>query len=187
MTDLLSGRIDLSDFRGAGGGGRLLLVPMCRRALKAGPPPSVSTSGSRPQFQDFYNRPDTFTLGICNGCQLFGLLGWVPWYGIEAEHQPRFIHNLSGRFESRWSTVKILPSKAIMLQGMEDLVFGIHVDHGEGFLHFPDEAICERVWVKDGRSGLCRRRGPAHRILSIPTARPADSPVSVRPTAATWR
>jgi phosphoribosylformylglycinamidine synthase len=83
---------------------------------------------------------------VCNGCQLFGLLGWVPWTGIEAERQPRFVRNRSGRFESRWSTVRVLSSKAIMLQGMEDLVFGIHVDHGEGLLHFPDEAIRERVW-----------------------------------------
>ena len=77
-----------------------------------------------------------------------GLLGWVPWLGIEAERQPRFIHNLSGRFESRWTTVKVLPSKSIMLAGMEDLVFGIHVDHGEGFLHFPDEEIHKRVWAE---------------------------------------
>jgi phosphoribosylformylglycinamidine synthase len=96
-------------------------------------------------FEEFYNRPDTFTLGICNGCQLFALLGWVPWQGIEAETQPRFIRNRSGRFESRWSTVKVLPSRAIMLKGMEDLVFGIHVAHGEGRLHFPDQGMFARV------------------------------------------
>lgn len=147
MTDLLSGRIDLSGFRGlaAVGGFSYADVPESAKGWAA---TIRFNERLQAQFQDFYNRPDTFTLGVCNGCQLFGLLGWVPWHGIEAERQPRFIHNPSGRFESRWSTVKILPSKAIMLQGMEDLVFGIHVDHGEGFLHFPDEALRERVWAE---------------------------------------
>ena len=147
MTDLLSGRIDLAGFRGlaAVGGFSYADVPESAKGWAA----TIRFNHRlQAQFQDFYNRPDTFTLGICNGCQLFGLLGWVPWSGIEAEKQPRFIHNQSGRFESRWATVKVLPSKAIMLQGMEDLVFGIHVDHGEGFLHFPDEAIRERVWAE---------------------------------------
>ena len=147
MTDLLSGRIDLAGFRGlaAVGGFSYADVPESAKGWAA----TIRFNDRlQTQFQDFYNRPDTFTLGICNGCQLFGLLGWVPWLGIEAEKQPRFIHNLSGRFESRWTTVKILPSRAIMLQGMEDLVFGIHVDHGEGFLHFPDEAIRQQVWAE---------------------------------------
>ncbi len=144
MTDLLTGRIDLAGFRGlaAVGGFSYADVPESAKGWAA---TILFNERLKAQFQDFYDRPDTFTLGICNGCQLFGLLGWVPWQGIAAEQQPRFIHNLSRRFESRWTTVKILPSKSIMLQGMEDLVFGIHVDHGEGFLHFPDEAIKQRV------------------------------------------
>ncbi|MDR2548609.1 MAG: phosphoribosylformylglycinamidine synthase [Desulfobulbus sp.] len=145
MTDLLAGRIDLARFRGiaAVGGFSYADVPESAKGWAA----TIRFNRRlQAQFHEFYNRPDTFTLGICNGCQLFGLLGWVPWQGIEAVRQPRFIHNLSGRFESRWATVKILPSKAIMLQGMEETVFGIHVDHGEGFLHFPDVAIHDRVW-----------------------------------------
>jgi len=147
MTDLLSGRIDLAGFRGlaAVGGFSYADVPDSAKGWAA---TIRFNERLQTQFRDFYNRPDTFTLGICNGCQLFGLLGWVPWLGIEPERQPRFIHNVSGRFESRWTTVKVLPSRAIMLQGMEDLVFGIHVDHGEGFLHFPDETIRERVWAE---------------------------------------
>ncbi len=144
MTDLLTGRIDLAGFRGlaAVGGFSYADVPESAKGWAA---TILFNERLKAQFQTFYDRPYTFTLGICNGCQLFGLLGWVPWQGIKPEQQPRFIHNLSGRFESRWATVKILKSKAIMLQGMEDLVFGIHVDHGEGFLHFPDAALRERV------------------------------------------
>ena len=145
MTDLLAGRIDLTRFRGiaAVGGFSYADVPESAKGWAA---TIRFNERLQAQFHEFYNRPDTFTLGICNGCQLFGLLGWVPWQGIEAERQPRFIHNLSGRFESRWATVKVLPSRAIMLQGMEGLVFGIHVDHGEGFLYFPDDTIREQVW-----------------------------------------
>ncbi len=145
MTDLLAGRIDLAGFRGiaAVGGFSYADVPESAKGWAA---TIRFNERLQAQFHEFYNRPDTFTLGICNGCQLFGLLGWVPWLGIEAERQPRFIHNLSGRFESRWTTVRVLHSTSIMLQGMEDLVFGIHVDHGEGYLHFPDESIRQRVW-----------------------------------------
>ncbi len=144
MTDLLSGRIDLAGFRGlaAVGGFSYADVPESAKGWAA---TILFNERLKEQFQAFYNRPDTFTLGICNGCQLFGLLGWVPWQGIAPEKQPRFIRNLSGRFESRWATVKVLPSTSIMLQGMEDLTFGIHVDHGEGFLHFPDPSVKERV------------------------------------------
>jgi phosphoribosylformylglycinamidine synthase len=147
MTDLLGGRIDLAAFRGiaAVGGFSYADVPESAKGWAA---TIRFNERLQAQFHEFYNRPDTFTLGVCNGCQLFGLLGWVPWLGIEAERQPRFIHNLSGRFESRWTTVKVLPSASIMLKGIEDLVFGIHVDHGEGYLHFPDESIRERVWAE---------------------------------------
>jgi phosphoribosylformylglycinamidine synthase len=97
------------------------------------------------QFQTFYHRPDTFSLGVCNGCQLSALLGWVPWQGIDNRNQPRFIHNISGRFESRFSSLAILESPSIMLKGMENSVLGIWVAHGEGRAYFPDSAVREKV------------------------------------------
>ena len=147
MTDLLAGRADLAGFRGiaAVGGFSYADVPDSAKGWAA---TILFNERLRAQFQAFYERPGTFSLGVCNGCQLFALLGWVPWQGLEAEAQPRFVHNRSGRFESRWSTVRVQPSPAIMLQGMEGLVFGIHVDHGEGRLQFPDELVLERVRVE---------------------------------------
>lgn len=144
MQDILDGVIDLADFRGlaAVGGFSYADVPESAKGWAA---TILLNDRIKEMFDTFYNRPDTFTLGICNGCQLFGLLGWVPWKGSSELEQPRFIHNESGRFESRWTTVKVQKSKAMMLQGMEDLVFGIHVDHGEGKLHFPDPAIREKA------------------------------------------
>jgi phosphoribosylformylglycinamidine synthase len=144
MTDLLAGRVNLDMFRGlaAVGGFSYADVPESAKGWAA---TILFNEQLQGMFRDFYDRPDTFSLGICNGCQLFGLLGWVPWQGIEREKQPRFVRNRSGRFESRWVTLRIRKSRAVMLRGMEGLVFGIHLDHGEGRLHFPDRAILDRV------------------------------------------
>jgi len=90
-------------------------------------------------FERFYERSDTFSLGVCNGCQLMALLGWVPWKGMEEIKQPRFIQNKSGRFESRWVNIKIMDSPSIMLRNMKGSNFGVWVAHGEGRLHCPDE------------------------------------------------
>jgi phosphoribosylformylglycinamidine synthase len=153
MTDLLSGRITLDGFRGlaAVGGFSYADVPESAKGWAA----TIKFNQKlADQFLAFYNRPDTFSVGICNGCQLFALLGWVPWQGIAPSQQPRFIHNISGRFESRWSTVKVLNSPAIMLRGMEGLVFGIHVAHGEGFLDFPNQEIQRQV-MDQGLATLC--------------------------------
>jgi len=153
MSDLLAGRITLDGFRGlaAVGGFSYADVPESAKGWAA----TITFNDTlKKMFREFYERPDTFSLGICNGCQLFGLLGLVPWQDIEAEKQPRFVHNLSGRFESRWSTVKVGKSPALMLKGMEDLVFGIHVDHGEGHLTFPDAAVKERV-LAENLAPLC--------------------------------
>lgn len=153
MSDLLAGRITLDGFRGlaAVGGFSYADVPESAKGWAA----TIRFNDTlKKMFRAFYDRPDTFSLGICNGCQLFGLLGWVPWQDLAAEEQPRFVHNLSGRFESRWSTVKVGKSPALMLKGMEDLVFGIHVDHGEGRLSFPDAGVKERV-LAENLAPLC--------------------------------
>ncbi len=144
MTDLLAGKIDLQAFRGvaAVGGFSYADVPESAKGWAA---TILFNDRLKEMFREFYDRPDTFSLGICNGCQLFGLLGWVPWQGIDADMQPRFVRNTSGRFESRWVTLKVQESRAMMFEGMQELVFGIHVDHGEGRLTFPDPSIMERV------------------------------------------
>ena len=144
MNDLLQERVNLDDFHGlaAVGGFSYADVPESAKGWAA---TILFNDMLRTQFDAFYQRPDTFSLGICNGCQLFGLIGWVPWRNIEAERQPRFVRNSSARFESRWTTVKVGKSPALMLAGMEGLVFGIHVDHGEGRLYFPDPALRDQI------------------------------------------
>jgi len=98
------------------------------------------------QFKFFYERKDTFSFGVCNGCQLMALLGWPLFPTItDSKQQPRFISNLSGRFESRFSTVTIQPSNAIMVQGMEGSILGIWVSHGEGRAYFPEPQILDQI------------------------------------------
>jgi len=140
VTDLLEGRITLDAFRGIVFVGGFSYADVLDSAK--GWAASIRFNKKVwDQFEKFYHRPDTFSLGVCNGCQLMALLGWVPWRGISDELQPRFIHNKSGRFESRFSTVKILKSPSIMLQGMENSVLGIWVAHGEGLAYFPDKKM----------------------------------------------
>lgn len=94
------------------------------------------------QFEVFYERPDTFSLGVCNGCQLMALIGWIG-NPITVGSKPDILleHNLSERFECRWSTVRIEKSNAMMLQGMEGSVFGVWVAHGEGRFTFKNSTI----------------------------------------------
>ncbi len=189
MSDLLAGRITLERFRGVVAVGGFAHADV----LDAGKGWAGSIRFNHDlwaQFEAFLDRPDTFSLGVCNGCQLLALLGWVPWRGLEGPAQPRFVRNASGRFESRFATVTIQTSPAIMLRGMEGSTLGIWSAHGEGRALFPDPAILDEVeaqslapirFVDDGgavtetlppqpqrvaaghrRSVLARRAAPRH-------------------------
>lgn len=144
MSDLLSGRITLDRFQGLVFPGGFSFKDVFDSA-KGWAGVILFNPKLRAMFDRFYSRPDTFTLGVCNGCQLAALLGWVPWRGIEEKIQPRFVHNRSERFESRWVQVKIQPSPSILLAGMEGSTLGVHIAHGEGRLIFPDQATLGTV------------------------------------------
>jgi phosphoribosylformylglycinamidine synthase len=148
MSDLLAGRIDLGRFRGLAAVGGFSYADVLDSA-KGWAGTIRFNDGLRDQFEDFVSRPDTFSLGVCNGCQLLALLGWVPLRRLDDLAQPRFIRNASGRFESRFVTVRIEPSPAIMLDGMAGSTLGIWVQHGEGRAFFPDRSVLERV-LADG-------------------------------------
>ena len=132
MSDLLSGRLDLKHFKGlaacggfsygdvlgAGGGWAksILFNPLAHDV-----------------FAEFFARHDTFSLGICNGCQMLSQLkSLIPG----ASHWPRFVRNHSEQFEARLSLVEILPSPSILLAGMEGARLPIAVSHGEGRAQF---------------------------------------------------
>ncbi len=144
MTDLLEGGVSLNRFRGLVFVGGFSYADVLDSA-KGWAGIIRFNDRLRGMFDAFYQRPDTFSLGVCNGCQLMALLGWVPWRGIPDTKQPRFVRNCSNRFESRWPTVKIVESPALMLRGMENSAFGIWVAHGEGRLHCPDREVLAEV------------------------------------------
>ncbi|HEX9885585.1 MAG TPA: phosphoribosylformylglycinamidine synthase [Longimicrobiales bacterium] len=144
MSDLVDGRADLGGFRGLVAVGGFSYADVLG-AAKGWAGVIRYNDRVRSQFEAFRDRPDTFTLGVCNGCQLFALLGWVPGTGEPDEARPCFTHNASGRFECRFTTVRIQESPALMLRGMAGSTLGVWTAHGEGRAHFPDEGVLEGV------------------------------------------
>ncbi len=135
MTDLISGRETLeavqmivfvggfsnSDVLGSAKGwaGAFLYNPKAKAALDA-----------------FYARPDTLSLGVCNGCQLMMHLGLIH---PEHEQQPQLAHNASGKFESAFVNVTIADNDSVMLGNMGGSQLGVWVAHGEGRFSLPYE------------------------------------------------
>jgi len=144
MSDLLEDRADLEQFQGIIFAGGFSYMDVFDSA-KGWAGTILFNEKLREMFDRFYAREDTFSLGVCNGCQLMALLGWVPWKGIAGEKQPRFVHNTSGRFESRWVQVEVLPSPSVLLSGMEGSRLGVWVAHGEGRLVYPDQSVRKEV------------------------------------------
>jgi phosphoribosylformylglycinamidine synthase len=140
MTDLAEERIALDKFRGVVFVGGFAYADVLDSA-KGWAGIIRFNPKLHEMFHRFFNRPDTFSLAICNGCQLMAFLGILPWQGIPENEQPRFIRNTSGRFESQWGMVRISESPSIMLKGMAGSVLGIWTDHGEGRLHCPNPGI----------------------------------------------
>jgi phosphoribosylformylglycinamidine synthase len=145
MTDLMGGGIGLGGFQMIAFPGGFAFADVLDSAKGWA---SVIRHNERlsEEFATFFARPDTLSVGICNGCQLMGLLG-IPGFELPDRLKPRFVKNVSGRFESRFSTVSIAKSPAVMLQGMEGSVLGVYVAHGEGRLHVPEEATLR--WILD--------------------------------------
>lgn len=132
MTDLLSGRVSLSDVQGmvaVGGfsyGDVLGAGEGWARTIRF----NARLSDA---FAQFFGRPDTFALGVCNGCQMMAALAsMIPG----AEHWPRFTRNQSEKYEARLSMVEIPDSPSLFFRGMDGMQAPIAVAHGEGFANF---------------------------------------------------
>ena len=128
MTDLLEGSVDLADFAGLvacggfsygdvlGAGSGWAKSVLYNPKLKA-------------MFQTFFEREDSFTLGVCNGCQMISQLKEII---PGAEGWPEFKRNRSEQFEARYSNVEIMQSPSIFFKGMAGSLLPIPVAHGEG-------------------------------------------------------
>jgi phosphoribosylformylglycinamidine synthase len=132
MSDVLSGRVSLRDFRGLAACGGFSYGDV----LGAGEGWAKTArfhEVARDAFSAFFARPDTFALGVCNGCQMLSTLAeLIPG----AEHWPRFVRNRSDQFEARLSEVVIPESPSILLRGMQGSRLPIAVAHGEGRAEF---------------------------------------------------
>lgn len=142
MSDLLSGRLDLESFRGLALSGGFSYGDV----LGAGQGWAKSilwSERARAAFSEFFGRPNTFTLGVCNGCQMLAALKvLIPG----AESWPRILRNRSEQFEGRLSLVEVLKSPSLFLAGMEGSRLPVPVAHGEGrveFLTVQDQKACE--------------------------------------------
>ncbi|TMM47078.1 phosphoribosylformylglycinamidine synthase [Colwellia ponticola] len=138
MSDILSGRTDLADFNGLVACGGFSYGDV----LGAGEGWAKSilfNANARAMFKAFFEREDTFSLGVCNGCQMLSnLKEIIPG----AEHWPHFVQNKSERFEARFSLVEIQESPSVLFKGMTGSRMPIAVSHGEGHTEFSsDEAI----------------------------------------------
>jgi phosphoribosylformylglycinamidine synthase len=136
MTDLLSGRRQLADFRGLVACGGFSYGDV----LGAGEGWAKSIlfhDRTREEFARYFGRGDTFTLGVCNGCQMMAALKQlVPG----TEHWPRFVRNRGEQFEGRFSLVEILESPSVLLAGMAGSRLPVAVAHGEGRAEFAADA-----------------------------------------------
>ncbi|WP_404851483.1 phosphoribosylformylglycinamidine synthase [Colwellia sp. RSH04] len=135
MSDILSGRTDLADFNGLVACGGFSYGDV----LGAGEGWAKSilfNANARAMFKAFFEREDTFSLGVCNGCQMLSnLKEIIP--GSDA--WPRFVQNKSERFEARFSLVEIQESPSVLFTDMAGSRMPIAVSHGEGRTEFSSE------------------------------------------------
>ena len=144
MQDLLNGKITLDDSHGIVFVGGFSYADVLD-AGKGWAMTILHNPKLKKMFDQFFEREDTFSLGICNGFQVMTLLGLLPWRDIPMVKQPRLIKNKSDRFEHRFTTVKIQPSPAIMLADMEGSILGVPIAHGEGKLFCPDPKMMDEI------------------------------------------
>jgi phosphoribosylformylglycinamidine synthase len=173
MTDVLSGRVALEGFRGLVACGGFSYGDV----LGAGEGWAKSIlyhARARDQFVRFMSRNDTFTLGVCNGCQMFAALKEIV---PGAQSWPRFVRNRGEQFEGRFSLVEIQPSPSIFLSEMEGSMMPIAVAHGEGraeFAHSSDAAAFSEGGLVSARYVEGNRK-----VASSYPANPNGSPFGI--------
>jgi phosphoribosylformylglycinamidine synthase len=141
MSDIISGRASLRDFAGFVACGGFSYGDV----LGAGEGWAKSilfNARAREEFSRFFERGDSFALGVCNGCQMMSNLhSIIPG----AEHWPHFVRNKSEQFEARFAMVEIPDSPSLFFAGMAGSRMPIAVAHGEGYAEFSCEADVHRV------------------------------------------
>ncbi|MEO6873196.1 MAG: phosphoribosylformylglycinamidine synthase subunit PurQ, partial [Opitutaceae bacterium] len=173
MTDILSGRVSLKDFRGLAACGGFSYGDV----LGAGEGWAKSVlfnDRARSEFTAYFQREDTFALGVCNGCQMMSnLKSIIPG----AELWPRFVQNQSERYEGRLVSVKIERSPSILFAGMEGSVIPVVTAHGEGYAEFANADAARKC----STSGLVSARfvNNRHEVTEQYPLNPNGSPLGM--------
>ncbi|TWE01977.1 phosphoribosylformylglycinamidine synthase [Pseudomonas sp. AG1028] len=140
MSDILAGRVDLNDFKGLVACGGFSYGDVLG-AGEGWAKSALFNARARDAFQGFFERKDSFTLGVCNGCQMLSNLHeLIPG----TEFWPHFVRNRSEQFEARVAMVQVQESASIFLRGMAGSRMPIAIAHGEGHAEFEsEEALLE--------------------------------------------
>lgn len=141
MSDILLGRVDLADFNGLVACGGFSYGDVLG-AGEGWAKTILFNERAREQFSNFFANENTFSLGVCNGCQMLSnLKSLIPG----AEHWPRFVTNRSERFEARFAMVEVVESPSLFFKGMEGSMMPIAVSHGEGRAEFASESQLQTI------------------------------------------
>jgi phosphoribosylformylglycinamidine synthase len=133
MTDLISGRENLEDIQFLAAVGGFSNSDVLGSA-KGWAGSFLYNEKAKNALFNFFNREDTLSLGVCNGCQLFIELGLLH---KEDAEKPKMLHNDSHKFECQFTSVEIQHNNSVMLSGLAGLKLGIWSAHGEGKFSFP--------------------------------------------------
>lgn len=133
MTDLISGRETLEDIQFVGAVGGFSNSDVLGSA-KGWAGAFKYNEKAKTALENFFKRPDTLSVGICNGCQL-----WMELDLINPEHQEhgKMVHNISRKHESNFVSVKVQKNNSIMLSTLEGSTLGVWISHGEGKFNLP--------------------------------------------------
>ena len=141
MSDLLTKRITLNDVKGLVACGGFSYGDVLG-AGQGWAKTILFNQGLREHFSAFFERPDTFSFGVCNGCQMLAQLNQlIPG----ASHWPDFVANQSAQFEARFSQLRIPKSPSILLAGMEEAIIPVAIAHGEGQAQFNDPIAAQHA------------------------------------------
>nr|WP_262497577.1 phosphoribosylformylglycinamidine synthase [Pedobacter africanus] len=133
MTDLISGRETLEDIRFIGAVGGFSNSDVLGSA-KGWAGAFMYNEKARIALENFFKRPDTLSVGICNGCQLFIELGLINSGHAE---KPKMLHNESHKHESIFTSLTLAENNSVMLSTLAGSTLGVWVSHGEGRFQFP--------------------------------------------------
>jgi phosphoribosylformylglycinamidine synthase len=158
MTDLISGREDLRDIKFIAAVGGFSNSDVLGSA-KGWAGAFLYNEKANKALKDFFNREDTLSLGVCNGCQLFIELGLI---NPEDVQKPSMLHNESGKFECTFTSVTIQKNNSIMLSNFEGSTLGIWAAHGEGKFSFPNQESHYNIVGKYGYEGYPANPNGSH-------------------------